>query len=289
MSVLTLPAPAKLNLFLHILGRRPDGYHDLQTVFQLLDYGDQLGFERRAEGAISLVSSLPGSLEGMKAEDNLVVKAALALKSATGTGQGATITLDKRLPVGGGIGGGSSDAATTLLALNALWKTGLSLAELASIGRNLGADVPVFVLGKTAWAEGLGERLQALEIPEKWYLVLNPGCSVSTACVFNHPELTRDTAPITVAAFFEQGTRNDCQALVEQLFPPVAEVLSWLEQHSLNVAGKAQMTGTGASVFASFDSESTARAILADCPWQGFVAKGVNQSPVHALLSKRSK
>lgn len=282
MATLSLPAPAKLNLFLHILGRRPDGYHELQTVFQLLDYGDQLRFTSQANGGISLDSALPGT----KQEDNIVVKAALALQTTTGTNKGAAIGLDKKLPMGGGVGGGSSDAATTLLALNKLWNTGLSIDELAEIGRPLGADVPVFVHGRTAWAEGVGERLQAIEIPPLWYLVLNPGCSVSTADVFAHPELTRDSAPITVAAFFEQGTRNDCQLLVEHLFPPVAEVLSWLQQHSLNIAGKARMTGTGASVFASFDSESTARTVLADSPWQGFVARGVNQSPVHDLLPK---
>jgi 4-diphosphocytidyl-2-C-methyl-D-erythritol kinase len=315
MAVLTLPAPAKLNLFLHILGRRADGYHELQTLFQLLDYGDLLHFKPQIPSAITLnVSVSGGSLPGIalsatplpensppgtslpqrsfaglsfpeiNGEDNLVVKAARALQSATGTRQGATITLEKNLPIGGGIGGGSSDAATTLLALNTLWGTGLSLSELADLGRRLGADVPVFVHGKTAWAEGVGEKLQALEMPEKWYVVLNPGCSVSTARVFSHPELTRDSAAITVAAFFEQGTRNDCQPLVEKLFPAVADAIGWLEQHSLNTAGRTRMTGTGASIFASFDSESTARAILADSPWQGFVARGVNQSPVHALL-----
>ncbi|MEX1034157.1 MAG: 4-(cytidine 5'-diphospho)-2-C-methyl-D-erythritol kinase [Cellvibrionaceae bacterium] len=287
MSILTLPAPPKLNLFLHVLGRRTDGYHDLQTVFQLLDYGDRLTFQPRNDSQLTLDHSLPG----VKVEDNLVIRAAHALQNSSGTRQGADIGLEKRLPIGGGIGGGSSDAATTLLALNALWDTRLSLDELATIGRALGADVPVFVRGKTAWAEGVGDELQAIEIPEKWYLVLTPECGVSTARVFSHPELTRDSAPITVAAFFEQGTRNDCQPLVEKLFPPVAEVITWLDRHRLNRPdssrqgqGKARMTGTGASVFASFDSESTARSILAASPWRGFVARGVNQSPVHALL-----
>lgn len=283
MTTLTLPAPAKVNLFLHILGRRADGYHELQTLFQLLDYGDQLSFEVQDDPAIALTPELPD----IKAEDNLVVRAAQALQFATGTSRGVRIVLDKKLPLGGGIGGGSSDAATTLLALNELWGTGLSRSELAALGRSLGADVPVFVEGQTAWAEGIGDKLQAVEMPEKCFLVLSPPCSVSTATVFNHPELTRDSAPITVAAFSEQGTRNDCQPLVERLFPPVAEVLNWLANHRLNQAKRARMTGTGASVFASFESESVARAILADSPWQGFVAKGVNQSPVHALLSKK--
>lgn len=283
--MLTLPAPAKLNLFLHILGRRSDGYHELQTLFQLLDYGDELSFELRDDGEIRLGSSLVG----VNAADNLVVRAAHALQQATGIRHGANIVLDKRLPMGGGIGGGSSDAATTLLALNYLWKACLSLEQLAAIGRSLGADVPVFVQGRTAWAEGLGERLQAVEIPPKCYLVLTPPVSVSTALVFRHPELTRDSAAITVAAFFEQGTRNDCQPLVERLFPEVAQVISWLEQHPLNSSGTARMTGTGASVFASFDSDSDARAVLAESPWRGFVAKGVNQSPVHRLLPETDK
>jgi 4-diphosphocytidyl-2-C-methyl-D-erythritol kinase len=281
--MLTLPAPAKLNLFLHILGRRRDGYHELQTVFQLLDYGDQLTFELRSDSDIRLETQLTG----VAPEDNLVVRAARALQSVTGTRRGASIVLDKRLPMGGGIGGGSSDAATTLLALNALWKSNLSLSELAAIGGRLGADIPVFVHGKTAWAEGTGDRLQAVEIPSKWYVVLTPDVSVSTAGVFNHPELTRDSAAITVAAFFEQGTRNDCQSLVEKLYPEVASVLEWLHHHSRNRSGTARMTGTGASVFAALDSEQDAQAILADSSWRGFVARGINESPVHALLPEK--
>lgn len=278
--MLTLPAPAKLNLFLNILGRRSDGYHELQTVFQLLDYGDELNFEALPNEAIELVSGLTGVPD----EENLVVKAARALQQASGCRRGARIVLHKRLPAGGGVGGGSSDAATTLLALNALWQTGLSLDELAQLGAKLGADVPVFVQGKSAWAEGIGDKLQALELPEKWYLVLHPGCSVSTAAIFTHPELTRDKAAITVAAFLEQGAGNACQELVEKLYPPVAEAIDWLARQASQYGGTAQMTGTGACVFAALDSESSARRILADSPWPGFVAKGLNQSPVHALL-----
>lgn len=278
--MLILPAPAKINLFLNILGRRNDGYHELQTVFQLLDYGDELSFEALPTAAIELHDEVTG----VPADDNLVVKAARCLQQATGCRQGARIALQKRLPAGGGVGGGSSDAATTLLALNALWKTGLSLEELAKLGAGLGADVPVFVLGKSAWAEGKGDKLQALELPEKCYVVLHPGCSVPTAAIFTHPELTRDNAAITVAAFFEQGAGNACQGLVENLYPPVAEAIQWLKRHTDNHSGTAQMTGTGACVFATLDSESSARRILADSPWHGFVAKGINQSPVHALL-----
>src|SRR5690606_15121104 len=200
-SMLRLPAPAKLNLFLHILGRRPDGYHDLQTVFQLLDYGDELEFELRADGQLELSGSPPG----VKPDDNLVIKAARRLQQATGSSLGASIHLHKKLPLGGGIGGGSSDAATTLLALNRLWKTALPPDELMALGRELGADVPVFVGGHSAWAEGVGEKLQTIELPQKTFVVLHPGCSVSTAQIFGHPELTRDSAAITVAAFREQG------------------------------------------------------------------------------------
>ncbi|MGQ9425819.1 4-(cytidine 5'-diphospho)-2-C-methyl-D-erythritol kinase [Gilvimarinus sp. F26214L] len=278
MRPLSLPAPAKLNLFLHILGRRADGYHELQTLFQLLDYGDQLNFEP-TDGHLTL----SGAPAGLPDSENLILRAARLLQAETGCRRGAHIELEKKLPMGGGIGGGSSDAATTLLALDALWGTGLALAELAALGRQLGADVPVFVQGRTAWAEGVGEKLQAIDMPDLWYLVLTPACSVSTALVFGHPELTRDSAAITVAAFSEQGTRNDCQALVERLFPPVSEAIQWLKSRT---SGTVRMTGTGASVFASFDSEPSARAVLADSPWHGFVARGVNQSPVHALLPR---
>lgn len=272
MTSLTLPAPAKLNLFLHITGRREDGYHNLQTLFQLLDHGDKLQFTLRNDGEIRLTPAIAG----VPHEDNLIVKAARALQQASGTNQGATIQLDKRLPMGGGIGGGSSNAATTLLGLNYLWGSPLSPQQLADIGVSLGADVPVFVHGKTAWAEGVGEQLQAIDMPEKWYLVATPNCHVSTAEIFSHKDLTRDTSAIKVAAFLEQGGRNDCQPLVRKLYPEVGETLDWLSQF-----GHAQMTGTGASVFIAFDTEIAATAVLEQLPEdiQGFVAKGVDTSP----------
>lgn len=280
--VITLPAPAKLNLFLHITGRRDDGYHTLQTVFQLLDYGDELSFRRRADDQLHLHADIPG----LAPADNLVLRAARLLRSAgagnpTGTGFGADITLQKRLPLGGGIGGGSSDAATTLLALNRLWGLNLDLDALARLGAELGADVPVFVRGRSAWAEGVGEQLQALELPQKWYLVVAPPCAVSTAAIFSHKDLTRDTSDITVAAFLERGGHNDCQPLVQQLHPEVDRALHWLNRH-----GQARMTGTGACVFAAFDEAGSAQRALSELPadMQGFVARGINRSPAHTLL-----
>ena len=276
---LTLPAPAKLNLFLHITGRRDDGYHNLQTLFQLLDGGDQLSFDLRDDGEILLTPAIPGVAH----EDNLIVKAARALQTKTGTRLGADIQLQKQLPMGGGIGGGSSNAATTLLGLNRLWQTEQTIDELAALGAQLGADVPVFVRGNTAWAEGVGEQLQAIEMPEKWYLVVTPNCHVSTAEIFSHKDLTRDTSNITVAAFLEQGGRNDCQPLVKKLYPEVDNAISWLSKF-----GPAKMTGTGASVFAPFDDKASAEAVLAKAPatLTGFVARGVNQSQVHQLLNR---
>jgi len=278
-DTLTLPAPAKLNLFLHITGRREDGYHTLQTLFQLLDFGDELSFSLRTDDEIRLAPEI----EGVPHEDNLIVRAARLLQGHSENPKGVNIHLNKRLPMGGGIGGGSSNAATTLLALNQLWQTQLSLDELAELGRQLGADVPVFVKGNTAWAEGVGEQLQALELPEKWYLVLTPNCHVSTAEVFSHKDLTRGTSSITVAAFLEQGGVNDCQPLVQNLYNEVDLALSWLSQF-----GDAKMTGTGACVFAPFDNKASAEAILAKTPdtLNGFVARGINHSKVHKLLNR---
>jgi len=278
-DTLTLPAPAKLNLFLHITGRREDGYHTLQTLFQLLDFGDELSFSLRTDDEIRLAPEI----EGVPHEDNLIVRAARLLQGHSENPKGVNIHLNKRLPMGGGIGGGSSNAATTLLALNQLWQTQLSLDELAELGRQLGADVPVFVKGNTAWAEGVGEQLQALELPEKWYLVLTPNCHVSTAEVFSHKDLTRGTSSITVAAFLEQGGVNDCQPLVQSLYNEVDLALSWLSQF-----GDAKMTGTGACVFAPFDNEASAKAILAKTPdtLNGFIARGINHSKVHELLNR---
>jgi 4-diphosphocytidyl-2-C-methyl-D-erythritol kinase len=277
MSPLVLPAPAKLNLFLHITGRRDDGYHELQTLFQLLDFGDELSFALRADGELVLECQGPQALNDIRPEDNLVLRAARALAAqAPGGVPGATITLDKRLPAGGGVGGGSSDAASTLLGLNALWDLKLSTERLAEIGRALGADVPVFVRGCSAWAEGVGEQLTPVELPQRWYLVIHPGCHVSTATVFQHPQLTRNSPAITIAAFFAGDTRNDCEDLVRRLAPPVDKALIWLQNF-----GDAALTGTGACVFASFDREEQARDRLSQVPeqWQAFVAKGVNRSP----------
>jgi 4-diphosphocytidyl-2-C-methyl-D-erythritol kinase len=277
-----LLSPAKLNLFLHITGRRDDGYHQLQTLFQLLDYGDELHFRVRDDDIISLTPAIPG----VPFADNLIVRAARLLQSHTGNTQGETrgvdIELIKRLPMGGGIGGGSSNAATTLVALNHLWRCGLTRGELSALGLQLGADVPVFIGAQTAWAEGIGEQLQAIELAQVWYLVLHPPCAVSTAGIFSNKDLTRDTPNITVAAFLEQGGRNDCQNLVRKLYPPVDKALNWLSQFNNN----ARMTGTGASVFAAFDTEAKARQILAYAPpdLPGFVARGINQSPLYKLL-----
>lgn len=287
-SSITLPAPVKLNLFLHITGRLDSGYHLLQTIFQLLDYGDQITIDTKPDqleqankNGIQFHCNLPE----LATSDNLVVKAANILQSHADKPVGAKIYLDKRTAAGGGLGGGSSDAATTLLGLNKLWQLGLSVEELAQIGQQLGADVPVFVNGYSAWAEGIGEKLQALDLPELYYLVVSPNCAVSTAEIFTHPELTRDSTAITVAAFFDQGGHNDCQPLVEKLYPDVKAVVDWLQQHAPKES-TTLMTGTGASVFTTFTSESAANQLLEQCPWRGFVAKGINRSPVHDILAK---
>jgi 4-diphosphocytidyl-2-C-methyl-D-erythritol kinase len=278
---LTLPAPAKLNLFLHITGRRPDGYHLLQTVFQILDFGDELTFGLRDDGKIVLHSEL----EGVPTSDNLIVRAAHLLQQHSHTTLGADITLLKRLPMGGGLGGGSSDAATTLLGLNLLWKTGLTIDTLATLGLQLGADVPVFVRGHSSWAEGVGELLTPIDLPEHWFLVLTPDCAVNTAEIFQAQELTRNTAPITIAAFSQGGslvaTRNDCQPVVERRYPAVKQALDWLSTHA-----PCRMTGTGASVFAAFATQGQAEAVLTLKParMSGFVAKGINLSPAHRQL-----
>lgn len=275
---LSLLSPAKLNLFLHITGRRADGYHNLQTLFQLLDYGDTLHFNLRNNDEITL--SPP--LAGVAFEDNLIIKAARLLKPYKSSPSGIDIQLEKRLPMGGGIGGGSSNAATTLVALNYLWQCGLNKAQLQTFGLQLGADVPVFVGAQTAWAEGVGEALQPIELPEQWFLIVQPDCHVSTAEIFSHKDLTRDTPAIKVAAFLEQGGKNDCQALVRKLYSQVDEALNWLEKFTHN----AQMTGTGACIFAPFSSVEEAQKVQAQLPKHlpGFVAKSVNQSPLYKLL-----
>ncbi|GAA5524003.1 4-diphosphocytidyl-2-C-methyl-D-erythritol kinase [Microbulbifer aestuariivivens] len=285
---LRLPAPAKLNLFLRILGRRADGYHELQTLFQLLDYGDTLEFELRDHEALSLEA--PGL--DVPERDNLVYRAAQLLQRAADTAKGAHIRLHKKLPAGGGIGGGSSDAATALLGLNHLWGCGLSIEQLAQLGRELGADVPVFIAGHTALAEGAGERLIPVKTPPRHFLVLAPDCHVSTAAVFGHPRLTRDSGAITLAhlrdrvldgEWLHSHAGNDCEPLVEQLYPEIKKARQWLQQFA-----PAQLTGTGACVFAAFASESEARTVFQQRPqgWRGFIAAGVNTSPAHAALAK---
>lgn len=278
---LSLPAPAKINLFLHITGRRADGYHNLQTLFQLLDHGDQLDFAINPDGNIHLSPSIPG----VPQENNLIYRAARALQQYSGCTLGADIHLHKRLPMGGGLGGGSSDAATTLLGLNALWSLGLPTKALQEIGAQIGADVPVFVLGHTAWAEGIGDQLTPVEMPDDWYLILTPDIQVSTAEVFTHQSLTRNTHPIKIRAFLEQGGQNDCQTVVETLYPEVKRARQWLAQFT-----ETRLTGTGASLFARFASEADAELVLKriPAPWKGFVAKGVNQSPLlYSLPSKK--
>ena len=275
--MLSLPAPAKVNLFLHITGRRQDGYHDLETLFQLLDFGDQLDFEILPSQEIKLSSNI----DGVDSDDNLVVKAARSLQAKTGCTLGANIALKKVLPLGGGIGGGSSDAATTLLALNHLWDLQLSEDTLAEIGLELGADVPVFTRGNTAFAKGVGENLSPVEIPERWFLVVTPQVLVSTGKIFSHPQLTRDSAPIKIPPLAVEAGQNDCQAVVEMLYPEVAETRNWMQQYA-----PALMTGTGASLFSIFDNESKAIEVAQQIPnaWNYFVARGVNRSPAHEIL-----
>lgn len=269
------PAPAKLNLFLHVTGRRPDGYHELQTVFQFLDYGDELEFEATADGCIRHRAPVLG----VEAERELCIRAAHLLKAMAPPATGATIRLRKHLPLGGGLGGGSSDAATTLVALNRLWELGLSADRLAALGLQLGADVPVFVHGHAAWAEGVGERLTPVDLPEPWYVVLVPPVQVSTAAIFADPELTRDSPPITIRAFREGAGRNDLEPVVRRRYPQVGDALDWLRRY-----GPARMTGSGASVFLAVADRAEAERILAQRPdgCDGFAARGLNRSPLRA-------
>lgn len=276
------PAPAKLNLFLHVTGRRPDGYHTLQTLFRFIDRADHIGLVVRPDGIIRRLNVV----SGVAPEADLTVRAARALQQATGCRLGADIRVDKRLPMGGGVGGGSSDAATVLLALNHLWGTGLRRAALQAIALALGADVPVFVFGRNAFGEGVGERLQAFDPGPAWYVVLTPPVSVSTAAVFASPRLTRDSSPITIAALskgWRHGWgRNDLQTVVREQVAEVDRALSWLERF-----GPARMTGSGACVFCAFDDEAAARAVLAQVPQglSGFAARGLGEHPLHALAT----
>lgn len=268
------PAPGKLNLFLHVVGRRADGYHELQTAFQFVDLRDWLHFHERPPGVFERIGEVPGVAEA----DDLVLRAARMLaEAAGGVPRGVAIRLDKRLPIGGGIGGGSSDAATTLVALNHLWNLRLTADDLARVGLRLGADVPVFVLGRAAWAEGVGERLQAWEFPEPVYLLVKPDVAVPTAEVFKAPELTRDSAITTIAGFLQAGGRNDCEPVVRRRYPAVAAALDWAGRF-----GPARLTGTGSCVFVPMADAESARLALAELPqeWQGWVTRGLNRSPL---------
>ncbi|MCK9282960.1 MAG: 4-(cytidine 5'-diphospho)-2-C-methyl-D-erythritol kinase [Rhodocyclaceae bacterium] len=270
------PAPAKLNLFLHIVGRRADGYHLLQTVFRFIDVGDTLHFSPRSEGRIELATPLPG----VAPDADLTVRAARALQVATGCTQGAGIRVDKRLPMGGGLGGGSSDAATTLIALNRLWNCGLSAAELQRIGLTLGADVPVFIHGRNTFAEGVGERFTDVTLPAAWYLVLVPPVAVPTAAIFTAPDLRRDT-PLIAAADWRPGVgRNDLEPVACRLYPEVARHLDWLRRHA--PAGHSAMSGSGACCFAEYVAKGEAEAALTALPadMRGFVAQGLSFHPL---------
>jgi 4-diphosphocytidyl-2-C-methyl-D-erythritol kinase len=271
------PAPAKLNLFLHIVGRRPDGYHQLQTCFQFVDLCDEITLQVRADGQIRRALDIPG----LPPEADLCIRAARALKEAAGSPLGADISLLKRIPIGGGMGGGSSDAATCLVALNHLWGLHWPTTRLAALGLKLGADVPVFVHGRVAWAEGVGERLTLLYPPRApvapIYLILKPNVSVSTAEVFQDPELTRNSAPITIHGFLASGGRNDCLGVVRRRYPEVARALDWL-----SLFGSARLTGTGACVFLACETMDLGQEIMRKMPpeFEGFLARGLNDSPL---------
>ncbi len=278
------PAPAKLNLFLHVVGRRPDGYHLLQSLFRLIDHGDTLRFAPRADGRILRARPLAGVAE----ESDLCVRAARLLQEASGSKDGVEITLEKCLPMGGGLGGGSSDAATVLLALNRLWGLDWPRARLQALGLRLGADVPFFIFGRNAFAEGVGENLQPVWLPPAWYLVIEPAANVPTAEIFAAPNLTRDTKAIKMADFsagwgaVPDGLfgRNDLESVVCGRYPEVARALAWLRQHA-----EARMTGSGACVFAPFAAEQEARAVLARLPegLAGWVAPGLDEHPLRVL------
>lgn len=274
--MLTFSAPAKINLFLHVVGRRPDGYHLLQTVFRFLDFSDQLGFEVRTDGVIKLQTPIAGVPE----ENDLCVRAARLLKQRSGTGQGVDIFLQKKIPMGGGLGGGSSDAATTLMALNQLWGINWSRNQLLELGLQLGADVPVFVFGESAFAEGIGEKLVPIRLPPAWYLILVPSVNVSTAEVFTSKELTRNTIPIKIPPFSIAQGHNDLESVVCRMYPEVARCLEWLKQ--LENTTIARMSGSGACVFAEFATEHEAQAAFERVPddMKGFMVNGLDRHPM---------
>ncbi len=277
-NTLTFPAPAKLNLFLHVVGRRKDGYHLLQTLFRFIDFSDVLHFTLRKNGVVRRISAL----DGVPQEQDLCVRAARLLQKECGCRLGVDITLEKRIPMGGGLGGGSSDAATTLIALNKLWNLGLSRERLMEIGLSLGADVPVFVFGENAYAEGIGEQLQACEVPDAWYVVLFPPVQVATAKVFAlldiaNLELTQEAISLRIRGLPLRLPHNDLQSVVCGLYPEVARHLAWLEQFV-----QARMSGSGACVFAEFVTEAEAQAVMEQLPsdMRGVVARGLPQHPL---------
>lgn len=283
-SLRNCPAPAKLNLFLHVTGRRPDGYHLLQTVFQLIDHGDLLHFTVRDDARIERTTELAG----VPAESDLIVRAARLLQAAAiakfpDKVFGADIAIDKQLPMGGGLGGGSSDAATTLMALNHLWRTGLTRQELMDLGLQLGADVPFFIFGQNAFAEGIGEQMQAVDTPARWFVVIEPGVSVPTAIIFSSQELTRDSKPVRITDFSRAIVgfgKNDLQVVASKLFPPIAEAIRWLGQF-----GDARMTGSGGCVFCGFEQEDKADEVLKSVPahWKAWKAKTLTHHPLTDL------
>ncbi|MDK9561602.1 4-(cytidine 5'-diphospho)-2-C-methyl-D-erythritol kinase [Gallibacterium anatis] len=273
----SFPCPAKLNLFLYINGRREDGYHELQTLFQFLDFSDQLTVTINNSGNITLENQL----DDVVPEDNLIFRAAKLLQQYTQTSLGASLSIEKKLPMGGGVGGGSSDAATTLVALNYLWQTNLSLSQLAELGLKLGADVPIFVHGKAAFAEGIGEKISYCEPDEKYYVVLKPNVAISTAKIFQDPKLPRNTPKRSLSQLLADVYTNDCEKVVRDHYPEVEQAIQWLVQYA-----PTRLTGTGACIFAEFDSQDAAIAVYQQRPTHlsGFVAKGVNRSPLYLAL-----
>lgn len=276
-DTLSLPAPAKLNLMLQITGRRADGYHLLETVFQFIDLCDRLEFELNQDGRLRRRSTNSPVAEG----DDTLLRTAALLQTRFQIKQGVDIAIDKKIPIGGGLGGGSSNAATCLLALNQLWRLGLTLDQLARIGLEIGADVPVFVAGRAAWATGIGEQLQPLELAQPIYLVIDPKIGVSTAQIFAAQELTRNCDPLTIRAFLRGAGTNVCEPVVRNRYPQVASALDWLSRFA-----PARMSGTGACVFAAFDSLEQAEGVKSRVPenWDAFVAAAMNRSPVHQQL-----
>ncbi len=281
----SFPSPAKLNLFLHINGQRSDGYHELQTLFQFLDYGDTIEISLNDSGNINLLTPI----SGVNNDDNLIVKAARIIQQQANKNFGADIKINKILPMGGGLGGGSSNAATILLALNTLFEVNMEIDELATLGLSLGADVPVFVRGYAAFAEGVGEKLSRAAPKEYWYLVSKPNCSISTAAVFTSPDLPRATAKLALKdidlSHVMENCHNDCQTMVIKRYPEVAKLLAWLIEYA-----PSQMTGTGACIFSRFNSEDEARQLQKQLPKEifSFVAKGLNESPVMQAVTAAS-